>query len=212
MEVYAECRVFLLTCPGSRRNNRALAVVGAQCFDVLMDTTTPRRHAKVSTPLGEFVITADGGALIGAYFTGQKHLPDERWHGDLVDAHEDDVLGEAARQLERYFAAESFVFDLQLAPIGTDFQRSVWRELQKIPVGMTTTYGAIAEKLGGEPNGGLAQGVGQSVGHNPISIIVPCHRVVGADGSMTGFAGGLDRKRWLLAHEEPDHVKETRLF
>lgn len=177
-----------------------------------MNANSTRRHVTMPTPLGEFVVTADGEVLIGAYFAGQKHFPEMSWHGERASSDEDAVLGEAVRQLERYFTGKNLVFDLPLAPIGTDFQRSVWRELQAIPVGSTTTYGAIAETLGGEPNGGLAQGVGQAVGHNPLSIIVPCHRVVGADGSMTGFAGGLERKRWLLAHEEPDHVKETRLF
>ena len=127
---------------------------------------------------------------------------------------DDALLDAAAQQLTAWFAGERTDFDLPLAPLGTPFQRSVWELLLRIPPGETTTYGELSASL--SPDGvatpGQAQGVGQAVGHNPISVIVPCHRVVGSDGSLVGFAGGLDRKRWLLAHEESETTRESRLF
>lgn len=175
-----------------------------------------RRHTRVATPLGDLIVVADADAIVGAYFDGQKYQPDDAWFGDDVTSPvaDDSVLSRAASQLDEYFAGDRTSFDLPLAPIGTDFQKRVWHELLLIAPGTTSTYGAIASALskGGETTPGLAQGVGQAVGHNPISIIVPCHRVIGADGSLTGFAGGLERKRWLLAHEESDEQRATRLF
>lgn len=177
-----------------------------------------RRHVRVTTPLGDLLVVAEAGAVVGAYFDGQKHQPDEAWFGAETSAHGDEpvepVLGRAAQQLRDYFAGDRLTFELPLAPMGTDFQQRVWQQLLLIKPGTTSTYGEIAAALSedGQPTSGLAQGVGQAVGHNPISVIVPCHRVVGADGSLTGFAGGLDRKRWLLAHEESDEQRATRLF
>jgi methylated-DNA-[protein]-cysteine S-methyltransferase len=111
---------------------------------------------------------------------------------------DDDALGHAAAQLEEYFAGERTRFDLPLSPVGTPFQLRVWAELREIPYGGTTTYGRIATDLG-QPTASRA--VGLANGRNPIAVIVPCHRVIGSDGSLTGFGGGLDRKRWLLEHE-----------
>lgn len=152
--------------------------------------------------------------MLGAYFDGQAHQPDAAWFGARVEQRDDALLDAAAQQLTAWFAGERTDFDLPLAPLGTPFQRSVWELLLQIPPGETTTYGELSASL--SPDGvatpGQAQGVGQAVGHNPISVIVPCHRVVGSDGSLVGFAGGLDRKRWLLAHEESETTRESRLF
>jgi methylated-DNA-[protein]-cysteine S-methyltransferase len=107
-------------------------------------------------------------------------------------------LAAAAEQLEAYFAGEREAFELPLLPVGTAFQRKVWAALREIPYGRTTTYGELAAGLG-QPT--AARAVGLANGRNPIAVIVPCHRVIGRDGTLTGFGGGLDRKRWLLEHE-----------
>jgi methylated-DNA-[protein]-cysteine S-methyltransferase len=109
-----------------------------------------------------------------------------------------DSAARAVEQLRAYFEGRRSDFDLRLAPVGTPFQQRVWEELRAIPAGSTDTYGAIAARLG---QGSASRAVGAAVGRNPISVIVPCHRVVGSDGTLTGYAGGLDRKRWLLDHE-----------
>ena len=110
----------------------------------------------------------------------------------------EEVCAEALRQLRAYFADERLAFDLPLAPHGTAWQRRVWDALREIPAGETVTYGAIAARLG-RPTASRA--VGAATGRNPIAIVVPCHRVIGSDRALTGYAGGLHRKRWLLAHE-----------
>lgn len=110
----------------------------------------------------------------------------------------DDALPEVTQQLREYFDGERTVFDLPLNPVGTEFQRSVWSEMAAIPYGETLTYGDIAAALG-RPSASRA--VGTAVGRNPISIVVPCHRVVGSSGKLVGYAGGVDRKEYLLAHE-----------
>jgi methylated-DNA-[protein]-cysteine S-methyltransferase len=113
----------------------------------------------------------------------------------------DDVLDRAEQQLVEYFAGERTRFDLPLASDGTEFQKKVWGELQRIPYGETASYGEIARRLGYEP--GISRAVGAANGANPIPIVVPCHRVIGADGSLTGYAGGVERKRTLLDLERP---------
>ena len=110
----------------------------------------------------------------------------------------DEVCAAPVRQLQEYFSGERRSFDLELDPEGSDFEKQVWMELQQIPFGTTTTYGEIARKLG-DP--GASRAVGLANASNPVAIIIPCHRVIGADGDLTGYAGGLHRKRWLLAHE-----------
>lgn len=116
------------------------------------------------------------------------------------DVRRDDGPFRAAReQLEAYFAGELEEFTLELAPAGTPFQQRVWRALLEIPFGTTESYGALARRIG-LPQ--AARAVGLANGRNPISIVIPCHRVIGADGSLTGYGGGLERKRWLLAHEQ----------
>lgn len=130
--------------------------------------------------------------------------PDER-DGRVVldesvppDAHRQQLLDRTTAQLDEYFAGHRTVFDLPLDPIGTDFQIDLWRRLSEIPHGVVVTYGELATEMG-RPTASRA--VGAATGRNPISIVVPCHRVMGASGSLTGFAGGIDTKRWLLVHE-----------
>ncbi|MFC5336998.1 methylated-DNA--[protein]-cysteine S-methyltransferase [Leucobacter denitrificans] len=168
------------------------------------------RHGVYPTTLGELLLTAEGDALTGLYFPDHRYPPAPEMLGeDLGFEPEDAVLAETARQLREYLAGERTEFDLQLAPNGDEFSQQVWNLLRDIPYGETTTYGELAVTLG---NRALAQRVGQSVGHNPVCIIIPCHRVLGSDGSLTGYAGGLDRKRALLELEEPEPATAGRLF
>lgn len=154
------------------------------------------RHRIIDSPLGELIVVVDeSGALIGLYNEGQRHLPPLARLGERDDT----VAQNVVDQLDEYFAGERTSFDLPLAPKGTPFQRSVWDALTQIPLGQTMTYGGLATDLG-RPQ--AARAVGAAVGRNPISIVVPCHRVVGGSGALTGYAGGLGRKRWLLAHEQ----------
>jgi methylated-DNA-[protein]-cysteine S-methyltransferase len=149
----------------------------------------------IATPLGPLLLARTGRGLAGAWFEGQKH------HPALLGAPrrpDDELLGRAAAQLRAYFDGERDDFDLPLDLLGPAFQRAVWRQLLAIPAAGTTSYGAIAKALG-QPT--AVRAVGGAVGRNPVSVIVPCHRVVGTDGSMTGYAGGVDRKRALLALE-----------
>ncbi len=146
------------------------------------------------SPLGELLLVGDGQSLTGLYMQAQKYAREvqEGWRRDAK------AFRTIDEQLTAYFAGELRTFDLSLAPYGTDFQRTVWRALLNIEFGTTTTYGEIARRIG-SPNAPRA--VGLANGHNPIGIIVPCHRVIGANGSLTGYGGGIERKRWLLAHE-----------
>lgn len=166
-------------------------------------------HTTMDTPLGELTLLAEDGALTAVYFPGHKRLPDPAHFGERQDPVAGSVFAEATRQLEEYFAGERTVFDLPLAPKGEAFQRRVWAQLRRIPYGETRTYGRLAAELGDRH---LAQAVGYANGHNPISIVVPCHRVIGSDGSLVGYAGGLERKRFLLDLEEPPELKAGKLF
>ena len=154
-------------------------------------------HWHYASPLGGITLAGDGDALTGLWFDGQAHFP-----ACPGEARELPVFAGAARWLDAYFAGADPGFTPKLDPRGTPFQRAVWAALAAIPYGQTTTYGAIAARLAGA---GLprasARAVGGAVGRNPISLIIPCHRVVGADGSLTGYAGGLDRKARLLRLE-----------
>jgi O-6-methylguanine DNA methyltransferase len=153
-------------------------------------------HTIVDSPCGPLTLVAREGALAGLYMTGQRHRPAQETFGP----HDDDLsaFDEAARQLDAYFAGDRTRFDLDLALAGTPFQQRVWEALREIPYGETVSYGELAVSLG-RPNASRA--VGLANGRNPVGIIVPCHRVIGANGSMTGYGGGLDRKRWLLGFE-----------
>jgi methylated-DNA-[protein]-cysteine S-methyltransferase len=143
----------------------------------------------VESSIGRLMLTSDGTALTGLYMNLYRNKPSKLpgLDDDWIQNATIDPLPAAARQLKEYFAGKRREFDLPLRMEGTEFQQRVWRELTKIPFGETRSYGSRA--------------VGLANGRNPIAVIVPCHRVIGADGSLTGFGGGLDRKEWLLTHE-----------
>lgn len=147
-------------------------------------------------PIGDLSLVADDQGVLGIWFLGQTYFERGLTTGPILASHP--VLDQACDWLDRYFAGqEPDLASLPLSVQGTDFQKRVWAELAKIPYGQTTTYKALADKL----NCKSAQAVGGAIGKNPLSILVPCHRVLGADGSLTGYAGGLDKKIWLLEHE-----------
>ena len=180
-------------------------------------------------PVGEVVVVATADGLVGVYFSGGKHVPDIAECGPRCELDDDArqrddvgtsessirrILSQARAELSEYFVGKRQDFTVPLdwvhvAAESSEFSVQVWRLLQGISYGATTTYGALAREMGSV---GLSQRVGQVVGRNPWSVIVPCHRVLGADGSLTGYAGGLDRKRWLLQHEEPSAAEAGRLF
>jgi methylated-DNA-[protein]-cysteine S-methyltransferase len=161
-------------------------------------TPTTTRHAIVSTSLGALTLAASGHALTGVYFPGHWYKPNVRTFGARVDTANDVMLAVAEGQLQEFLAGQRIAFDLATASHGDAFQERVWDALRDIPYGETLTYGELAKTLG---QGALAHEVGQAVGRNPLSIVVPCHRVVGKDGKLTGYAGGLERKRTLLELE-----------
>ena len=147
------------------------------------------------SPQGPMLITATPKGLAGVYFKGQKHFPKKReWRRDPRHP----VLREAKRELDQYFARKRTRFEVPLDPQGTAFQRKVWKAIAKVGFGRTLTYGELAKRAGCP---GSARAAGAATGRNPIGIIVPCHRIVGANGSLTGYAGGLARKRALLQLE-----------
>jgi methylated-DNA-[protein]-cysteine S-methyltransferase len=152
----------------------------------------------VDTPVGQLLIGSDGESLTDLLFErhreGTDPMLDRVRTGERQDA--DPLLSRAADQLAEYFAGERREFELPLAPAGSSFQRQVWAELLRITYGRTASYGDVARRLGLPP--GASRAVGLANGSNPISIIIPCHRVIGADGSLTGYGGGLQRKRFLL--------------
>ena len=146
-------------------------------------------RAVVETPIGPLGLVASDTALQGVLFDGRRIRPEGS----------SPVLAEAARQLDAYFRGELVVFDLALELNGSEFQRSCWLALASIPYGQTVSYGEQARRLG--LGNDAARAVGAANGQNPLPIVLPCHRVIGADGSLTGFGGGLDVKRFLLEHE-----------
>jgi methylated-DNA-[protein]-cysteine S-methyltransferase len=153
-------------------------------------------YRQLSSPLGKVLLTSDGQALTGLFMTrlAEASAPEmaARWRQD------DAPFREVSAQLEAYFEGEATSFDVPMDPAGTPFQRRVWRELCAIPYGSAISYVELARRIG-QPTASRA--VGGANGRNPISIIVPCHRVIAADGTLGGYGGGLDRKRWLLEHE-----------
>ena len=167
------------------------------------------RHAYLNTPVGRLTLVADGRNLTGVYFPNYRHMPGKGTLGPRVEVEADMLFTEVAAQLSDYFAGKRTSFDLPTATAGDEFSEQVWALLNKIPYGETVTYGDIAEELGDK---GLSQRVGQAVGRNPISIVVPCHRVIGKNGALTGFGGGLERKVFLLDLEEPEESKAAKLF
>ena len=163
-------------------------------------TQSPRRftaQCRISTPLGPLTLAATAQGLAGAWFDGQAHHPGLL---DAPTAADDPYLAQAARELAAYFngQAKADVFSVPLDAQGTAFQQSVWHALRAIAAGTSSSYGSIASALGMPA---AARAVGAAVGRNPLSIIVPCHRVLGRDGTLTGYAGGLERKQELLRLE-----------
>ena len=147
---------------------------------------------QLDSPIGRLSLYSDGDALTGLYM--EKREPE----GDALTGEHVPVLKAAARQLKEYFAGDRRDFDLPVALHGTAFQRKVWEQLQDIPCGETLSYGQLAKRIR-QPSASRA--VGLANGRNPVSIVIPCHRVIGADGSLTGYGGGIERKQWLLEHE-----------
>ncbi|MGC5360382.1 methylated-DNA--[protein]-cysteine S-methyltransferase [Streptomyces sp. DT24] len=164
-----------------------------------------RRHTVADSPYGPLTLVATGDALSGLYMTDQRHRPAQENFG----APDPGPFAEAIRQLDAYFEGELRDFDLPLRLDGTPFQRSVWDQLTRIPYGETRSYGELAEHLG-KP--GASRAVGLANGKNPVGIIVPCHRVIGASGSLTGYGGGLERKQRLLAFEKGTEGDTPALF
>jgi methylated-DNA-[protein]-cysteine S-methyltransferase len=162
------------------------------------------RYTDMESPLGRLRLTADDGALTGVHFPGQKH--DRPPQPDWQRADDEPVLAQARRELTEYFAGRRTCFDVRLERRGTPFQRAVWQALLAVPFGSTSTYGDIARAIR-KPS--AVRAVGAAVGANPIGIIVPCHRVIGRDGTLTGYAAGLDRKAKLLALESRARLELT---
>lgn len=156
-------------------------------------------YATVKSPIGDLLLVADDSALIGLYFSGRKHVPAKSKQWTLNVQHP--VLRMAAKQLEEYFEGKRKEFTLPLRFAGTEFQQKVWQEIARIPYGKTVTYTDLAERAGAPQ---AVRAAGTTTGRNPISIIVPCHRVVGKNGDLCGFAGGLEKKIHLLGLEDSD--------
>jgi methylated-DNA-[protein]-cysteine S-methyltransferase len=159
--------------------------------------TTTVRHALAESPVGPLTIVRDDEGLTGLYFPGHWTRPDRSAFGPLTSQPGDD-FGDVLAQLTEYFEGRRREFDLLLNPQGTAEAQAAWTLIGQIPYGTTATYGTLAGRLGG---GVTARGFGWYVAHNPLSILIPCHRVVGANGSLTGYAGGLERKHRLLELE-----------
>ena len=161
--------------------------------------TATTRHVVIDSPIGPLTLVRDHDGLTGLYYPGHWTRPDQATFGPPVEPSDDHGFDEAIAQLHEYFAGERQEFDLPLNPLGSKRARRLWQLLAEIPYGRTTTYGALADKIG---IGVDARDIGGFVGANPLSIFIPCHRVVGSNGKLTGYAGGLDRKRYLLELEK----------
>lgn len=149
-------------------------------------------HAIVDSPLGPLTLVESGGAVAGLYMLDQRHRP------TIEGRRDDQALPALREQLEAYWRRELADFDVPVMTAGTPFQQAVWTALRTIPYGESWTYGELARTLG---RPAASRAVGLANGRNPVSIVVPCHRVVGSGGSLTGYGGGLERKQWLLDHE-----------
>ncbi len=157
------------------------------------DTPASRIYTTVESPVGTLTLRASAGTVDGLFMDGQRHMPARgAW------LREDAPFGALRAQLERYFAGEPVEFDVPLRAAGTPFQERVWAALREIPYGETVSYGELARRIGAP---GASRAVGLANGRNPVAIVIPCHRVIGADGSLTGYGGGVGRKSWLLRHE-----------
>jgi methylated-DNA-[protein]-cysteine S-methyltransferase len=162
-----------------------------------------RRYTCLDSPVGELLLVADDTGLCSVSMLPWDEAPDTAGMSRDDDG---PVLAEARRQLTEYFTGTRTDFDLPLSMHGSEFQRRVWRALTEIPYGETWSYGQLAEHLG-DPK--LTRAVGAANGRNPVAVVVPCHRVIGADGKLVGYAGGLDRKKTLLAHEARVAVEQN---
>ena len=161
--------------------------------------TQVNRYAELPGPLGPMLVTEEDGVLTRLYLRYDRVPSGEGWTEDPS------AFRELALQLDGYWAGERTTFDIPLAAAGTNFQERVWAALREIPYGTTVSYGELAASIG-KPR--AVRAVGRANGSNPVSIIVPCHRVIGASGQLTGYAGGLERKKWLLEHERISPMRE----
>jgi methylated-DNA-[protein]-cysteine S-methyltransferase len=160
------------------------------------------QHTVLAMPIGDLTVVREGNGLTGLYFPHHWYRPGPATFGPRNDR----GFEGAAGQLQEYLASTRTLFDLPLKPRGTEFQLRVWELIAQVPYGQTTTYGDLARRLGGREN---AQEVGAAVGRNPLSILIPCHRVIGSNGKLTGYAGGLKRKQKLL---DLEHAAVTRVL
>jgi methylated-DNA-[protein]-cysteine S-methyltransferase len=167
------------------------------------------RHTVVESALGELTLAAHGESLTGVYFPHHWYRPSADTLGRRVVAASDELLNAASTQLTEFLAGERTTFQLPISLRGDPLQQRVWQLIRDIPYGDTVTYGELAATL---HDGSTARDIGAAVGRNPLSIVVPCHRVVGKNGRLTGYAGGLKRKQFLLDLEEPAHARAARLF
>jgi methylated-DNA-[protein]-cysteine S-methyltransferase len=156
------------------------------------------------SPIQELKLLSDGRSLIGLYMMSEKHALQQQ--SDWVEDDSVAPFPETKRQLDEYFAGTLTEFDLPIQLHGTEFQQKVWEVLKTIPYGVTMSYGELAKQLN-QPNASRA--VGLANGKNPVSIVVPCHRVIGANGKLTGYGGGIERKQWLLSHERLIRMKQA---
>lgn len=165
-----------------------------------------RTHTVMDSPIGPMTLTADDGRLSGLYMEVSRYPLDPAERGERDDA----VLADAVGQLEEYFAGERTEFDLELSLAGTPFQQRAWKALQDIPYGETESYGELALRIGSPVSASRA--VGLANGRNPVSIVVPCHRVIGSGGKLVGYGGGLERKQFLLDFEQRISGRTPLLF
>lgn len=164
-----------------------------------------KSYNTMKTPLGNLMLVANASELIGLYFVGCDHIPAEQKQWKRDSQHP--VLQRAKEQLQEYFAGKRTEFSLPLHFSGTDFQERVWRQIALIPYGKTISYADLAHKAG-KPT--AVRAAGSNTGRNPLAIVIPCHRVIGKNGGIAGYAGGLDRKRYLLGLENPNSKTSER--
>jgi methylated-DNA-[protein]-cysteine S-methyltransferase len=163
-----------------------------------MEGKSLTQYSVIQSPVGDLRLVTDGSALTGLYFAGRDHIPASSKHWKANATHP--ILQTAARQLQEYFAGRRTSFSIPLHLSGTAFQEKIWRAIARIPYGKTITYTELAQRAGAAQ---AVRAAGTTTGRNPLSIIIPCHRVVGKNGELHGFAGGLERKKRLLELESP---------